>query len=115
MTRARQIIADRFGMHAELQFYAFSWGWVEEYVGSDDSGMRIERVCLVPEPERCRVVFGIGRHCFEELAMGELSKGLQASIREGVCVGRTVWIELAARGEADVNAIEEFVAHLSEE
>lgn len=112
MTRVRQTLADRLDLRGGMQFYAFSWGWVEEFLGSDEPGTHVERICLVPEPERCRVVFGIGRHCFEEMTRGELSRGLQASIREGVCVGRTVWIELAARSDADVNTIEEFVVHL---
>ena len=112
MTRVRQVIVDRIDSQAGMQFYAFSWGWVEEFVGSDTSETRVERICLVPEPERCRVVFGIGRHSFEEIAQGELSRGLQANIREGVCVGRTVWIELAARNEVDANMIEEFIVHL---
>jgi hypothetical protein len=101
----RTWLAESIKDKPKLIYYNSSWRWAEQRTLHKPHSGALEEVFVILEPDRPRVAISCQRRFFEQHAISELHKGVQADVQEGVCVGRVVWVECALESDSDAEGI----------
>jgi hypothetical protein len=109
----RDWLDEHLGGRPELVFYDASWCWCERFAVGDSKGGDLGEVYLIPDPERSRVGICFHRHIFEKGNLGKLSRSVQTSLGDGVCVGHLAWVECEVGSEGDAEQVCELLTLLA--